>query len=233
MATVTPPRIDAEGDQIVVMHDVGWSGYSAVLKARGDRCRPKIIYLDGDVSLVSPAYSHERLADRLGLIVKEIVVALRLPCISTRSTTFRRKKRGGGGEADESFYLANAERIRGRKELQLRRDPPPDLVVEAVNTHAADESVEVWRRFRVPEVWVCDGRELVILVLQDDGQYATSATSATFPFLPAAEILEWAVRESEGTDTDTDWMTDLRKWVAETLVERHRQHPERVRDETG
>ena len=87
MATVTSPKSEtniSEGDQLVVMRDIGWNGYSQLLLARGERCRPKIIYLDRDAFLVSPAYPHEQLADRLGLIVKEIVVALRLPCISTR-----------------------------------------------------------------------------------------------------------------------------------------------------
>ena len=50
-------------------------------------------------------------------------------------------------------------------------------------------AIEVYRRFRVPEVWICDEAELVILVLQPNGRYAESATSVPFPFLSAAESL--------------------------------------------
>ena len=62
----------------------------------------------------------------------------------------------GGVEGDQTYYFANAARVRGKKKIDLRRDPPPDLAIEVVVTHDADEAVEVYRRFRVPEVWVCD-----------------------------------------------------------------------------
>ena len=48
-----------------------------------------MIYLDGMLWLMSPAYPHERLKKRLGWIVEEIVRTLRIPCIATGSTTFR------------------------------------------------------------------------------------------------------------------------------------------------
>ena len=64
----------------------------------------------------------------------------------------------------------------------------PSLYAEPRRLIDADEAIEVYRRFRVPEVWVCDEDELRILVLQANGRYAESATSASFPFLAAAEI---------------------------------------------
>ena len=82
---------------------------------------------------------------------------------------------------DQTYYLANEERIRGKDKISLKTDPPPDLAIEAVYSHEADAAVEVYRRFKVPEVWVCDEAELVILVLQSNGRYVESATSATFP----------------------------------------------------
>ena len=56
--------------------------------------------------------------------------------------------------------------VRGKDKLHLKTDPPPDLAIEAVHSHDADAAIEVYRRFKVPEVWVCDEDELVILVLQ-------------------------------------------------------------------
>ena len=70
-----------------------------------------------------------------------------------------------------------------KEKISLRTDPPPDLAIEAVHSHDADAAIEVYRRFRVPEVWICDESELVILVLQPNGRYAASPTSASFPFL--------------------------------------------------
>jgi Uma2 family endonuclease len=226
MATVTTENArdtDVQGDQYVVMHGIGWDGYTKVLLARGERSTPRMVYLDGDLYLMSPAFRHESLAERLGIFVAEVVTGLKIPCILAGGTTFRRKNKKGGVEGDKTFYLANEAKVRGKTKLHLRTDPPPDLVIEAVNTHDADAAVEVWRRFRVPEVWVEDGISLTILSLQSNGRYADVASSVVLPFLTAAEIHEWATRPR--TESDTDWMLSLRQWVAETLVPRAKSLP--------
>jgi hypothetical protein len=57
---------------------------------------------------------------------------------------------------------------------------------------------------------------LVILVLQPNGRYAASPTSAAFPFLTAAEIYDWVARPED--ESDTEWVAELRDWVKDTLV---------------
>jgi len=213
-----PPSLGAA--PCVMMSAVGWAGYRTLLRLRGDRPRPRMIYLDGDAFLMSPAFPHEELAELLGVLVLVVVEELGIPCRLSGSTTFRRRSKGGGAEADKSFYLANAPRVLGKRTLHLRSDPPPDLVIEAVNTHAADAAVEVWRRFGVPEVWVADGATLQIQALQPDGQYSESLTSVAFPLLHAAEIHEWVTRPDR--DATTAWLKALRRWVAEVLAPRTR-----------
>jgi Uma2 family endonuclease len=240
MATITettrPQKSEQApvGDQCVVMHEVGWRGYSALLRLRGERPRPKMVYLDGDLYLMSPAFAHEFLKKRLGNFVMVVVEELDIPCIPAGETTLRRKKKRGGAEGDETFYLANLEPIRkkqGKENINLRRDPPPDLVVEAVNTHDADATVEVWRRLGVPEVWVCDAESLQILALQADGSHARTPNSVAFPYLTAGEIFGWVTRPAEGSETA--WIKELRRWVAGALPERCRkaeQAPEQERE---
>jgi Uma2 family endonuclease len=170
---------------------------------------------------MSPAFPHERLKKRLGWVVEEIVRELDIPCIAAASTTFRQHAKRGGVEGDQSYYLANEARVRGKQKLHLRTDPLPDLAIEAVYSHDADAAIEVYRRLRVPEVWICDEAELVILVLQPDGQYARSPTSAAFPFLSAAEVYEWVSQPQ--TMTDTELMNRIRRWVKRTLKPRARK----------
>jgi hypothetical protein len=79
----------------------------------------------------------------------------------------------------------------------------------------------VYRRIRVPEVWICDEAELAILVLQPDGRYARSTTSASFPFVSAAEIHDWVSRPQ--AMSDTEWMNALHRWVRRTLKPRVRR----------
>ena len=217
--TETTPATALEGDQCVVMQGVGWSGYKTLLRVRGERPRPKMIYLDGDVLLTSPSYPHESLKKRLGHFVMEVAISLKIRFIASGSTTFRRQKENGGVEPDESFYLANADRVRGKKRLSVGVDPPPELVIEVVQSYDADDAVEVYRRFRVPEVWVCDGNVLHILAFQTDETYTQVNASVAFPFLSAAEICEWVVRPQ--TETDAEWGLDLRAWVLDVPLPRY------------
>lgn len=223
MATATASTTTTDvGDQCVELRDIDWKGYTTLLRLRGEGGRPRMVYLDGRVLFMSPAYRHEGQSWRLGVFVSELVTGLDIPCKPTRSTTFRRRKKRGGVEPDESFYLANESLVRGKTKLSLRTDPPPDLVIEAVNTHGAEEAVEVYRRFGVPEVWVCDETELRVLVLGSNGKYVASETSASFPFLKATEIHSWIARPASESSSETQWTKDLRRWVREVVEPLHR-----------
>jgi len=227
MATVTRPEIDRDaatpGDQCVALRDVGWDGYRKLLKLRGERPRPRMVYLDGTVWLMSPAEFHERLAARFDWLVLVLVEELELPCIPTRSTTFRRRKQQGGVEADQSYYLANVHRIEDKDEIDLRVDPPPDLAIEVVNTNPAEHAIEAYRRLGVPEVWIYEDGELRILTIRPGRRrrYDVSATSPTFPTLTAAEIDEWIGRPRKGDERE--WSKSFRTWVREVLVPRVRR----------
>jgi Uma2 family endonuclease len=222
MATATiNPAQEASGDRRVEFPDIGWKGYLTLLRLRGEHSMPRMVYLDGTVWLMSPTFPHERLKGRLGQFVMEVVVGLRIPCIQSGSTTFRRKAKEGGVEGDQTYYLANEKRVRGKNKLHLKTDPPPDLAIEAVHSHDADAAIEVYRRFKVPEVWVCDESGMVILILQANGRYAESETSLAFPFLSVAEVYDWMRRPQD--ISDTEWVMELREWVKQTLKPRVRQ----------
>ena len=222
MAIAAPtPGTDAEGDQCVVLRDIGWDGYSRLLKIRGERSIPRMIYLDGSLLLMSPSFSHERLKELVGAFVLVLAEGLDIPLIMAGSTTFRRRAKRGGVEGDKTFYLTNLDRIRGKKKIRLHVDPPPDLAIEVVISHDADDAVEVYRRFGVPEVWICEASRLTILCLEASGRYAKSERSRVLPVLTASEIHAWASRQND--ESDTAWTKDLRRWVAEVLAPRHRE----------
>ena len=219
MATVIEPVIEeTHADQVVTLREVGWKGYKALMRLRGERPRPRMVYLDGTVYLMSPSYLHDVLSRRLMLLVVVVSEELDIPCTPAGTTTFRRKPKRGGVEGDESFYIANAHRIVGKKAPDLRVDPPPDLAIEAVYSHAADAALEVYRRLRVPEVWVAEQTRLSIRVLDARNRYRESASSLAFPYLSAEEIHAWIVRDQD--DSGTAWTKALRAWVRQTLKPR-------------
>ena len=227
---ITPPSIEGDGDQCVVLRDIGWKGYTTLLRVRGKRSIPRMVYLDGSLLLLSPSFFHERLKELLGCFIMILVGELEIPCVMAGSTTFRRRAKRGGVEGDQTYYLANLDRIRGRKKISLKVDPPPDLAIEVVTSHEADDAVEVYRRFRVPEVWICDENQLTILVLQPDGQYVPSERSHAFGFLTASETYSWVSRSQDSSDTA--WIIELRRWIAEVLAPRYQEQKKRAASAT-
>src|SRR3954447_10628909 len=120
MATTTPIRPAStvvEGDHCVTLHGLDWKGYLTMLRLRGERPVPRMIYLDGSLLLVSPSYVHEFLKKRLGTFVLVVAEELDIDHIPAASMTFRRRKKEAGVEGDETFYLASAPRIQGKSDI--------------------------------------------------------------------------------------------------------------------
>lgn len=222
MATIAKPDSTAEaaGDQLVVFDGVEWGGYNSVLKLRGSRSLPKVVYLDGRLTLMSPSYIHERLKKLLGSFIEIALEGLGIRFVAAGSTTFRRRRRKGGVEGDETYYLKNLDVLRGKTRIDLRVDAPPDLAVEVVVSHDADDAVEVYRRLGVPEVWVESQEGMIFLTLGEDGAYTPAAESRAVPGLTAPEVHSWITRDD--FPDDFEWRRALRRWVDEELAPRRR-----------
>lgn len=220
-STAAPPTDPIEfddADQYIEIGAVGWEGYLRYRRARGERSRPKMLYLDGDLILVSPAETHERINYRFGTFMREVLHGLRVQFRAIGQTTLRLRCREIAVEGDQTYYLASEPLVRDKPKVNLQVDPPPDLAIEVVHTHQADHALEVYGRLGVPEVWVCDQNRVAILLLQADGSYAEFERSLALPLLTAAEI--FAQTQQPPGVTDLDWMDGVRRWVREVLVPR-------------
>ncbi len=99
----------------------------------------------------------------------------------------------------------------------------PATSVEPTTPHPP-QALEPERRFLIPyaalgvtEVWRFDGRTLRVEQLQDDGTYATVASSPSLPMLPLAEVPRWATDPMGGEDRG-EWEDRFRAWVRATLL---------------
>jgi Uma2 family endonuclease len=217
------PTESGSADQSLRWFNLGWERYLSLLEIRGGKARPRIVYLDGNAHLVTTSDIHECMVDRLTTFVRVVVEEFDIPCVATRETNFKRQDQDAGVEPDDSFYLANYRSIAakfGKEKIDMDVDPPPDLALEIEYGNPAKHAVEILRRLGVPEVWVRKQKGLRFLVLGEDGQYAESETSLSFPFLTVAEVFEWV--ERPGMDSSTQWVRELRRWVQDVLVPRVR-----------
>lgn len=220
MAT-TISETQTVGDQRVAIRFTDWDGFETLLAIRGDRSAPLILYLDGTIYLSSHNFLHERLRARFGRLVASLVEEFNTPCLSSGSTTFRRRDKEAAVEPDLSFYLANEKPMRGKLDIDLNIDPPPDLAIEVTCAHDNYEAIEVYRLLGVPEVWDWEKDRLRMLCLNPSGEYAQVERSLAFPILAAGEAESWVSKNME--ENDTAWAKELQNWIRSVLVPRHRE----------
>ena len=170
-----------------------------------------ITYDRGVLELMLPSYAHDVVARLLCRLIQALAEELGIPIRSAGSTTWRRRRKQAGLEADESFYIRNQPAIQGKREIDLRLDPPPDLAVEIEISRRLGSRLRVYGRLGIPEVWRYRPGTLTVLLLQPNGKYLASPTSPSFPGIPVAELARFIDR---GLDADeTVWIAEFRQWV--------------------
>lgn len=197
-----------------VFYDVDWAFYDSVLRRLEDR-RVFVTFDHGSLEIMSPSRKHGKCGRVLGLMINILADELDLPLDGGGSTTYRRQDLERGLEPDECFYIQNEARIRGKQEIDLSIDPPPDLAVEVEISRRLLDRRAIYATMGVPELWCHDGVSLRILVLDSDGKYVQADRSPNFPALPTAEVdrfvqLAWEVNE-------TAWGRAFRAWVRQNL----------------
>ena len=215
MSTATLPASDQQiSPRGVVLRDVSWEFYELFLKELGDQRLPHS-YVDGELILMSPGVRHESAKEWFTFLIGALTEELELPRRSIGSTTMKLAFAKKGAEPDAGFLIANAPALRGKRDWDIETDPPPDLLVEIDISSRSLNRLPVYAALGVPEVWIYDGENLRVQLLQED-VYHESETSASFPTLPMRQFADWI---SKAWETDeTTWMRNFREWVRENVV---------------
>jgi Uma2 family endonuclease len=166
----------------VMLYDISWQQFENLLKDLGEHRAARLAYDRTTLEIMTPLPEHEHYKEVIGDLVKEIADVLDLDYESYGSTTWKRESRMAGVESDNCFYFQNEAAIRGRLDLDLRQDPPPDLALEIDVTSKSLDRFPIYARLGVPELWCYDSGELKIYLLQN-GEYVESENSLVFPTL--------------------------------------------------
>lgn len=207
----------ASTDQRFYLHGVSWATYEALLADVGDRMSSlQMTYDKGELEFMSPGGLHDRYKTRFGRMVEILTEELDIPIDGCGSTTLRRQDMEKGLEPDEAFYIQNEPRIRGKLEMNLEVDPPPDLAIEIDITSRSVDREGIYAAIGVPELWRYDGDTLRIFQLGPDGKYKRTEVSSAFPFLPIAEFAEFF--DPRAGEDQTTWAKRFRAWVRERVL---------------
>jgi Uma2 family endonuclease len=200
----------SSADQTVVLDNVTWRTYEQLLADLVDRSAPRLTYDRGVLEIMSPTHEHERLNRTLAQLVEVVAEELEIEIENLGSSTFRREDLERGFEPDSCFYVRNVEAVRGKRRLDLSKDPPPDLVIEIEVTSHSINKMSIYAQMGVPEVWRYNGKTLRIDVLEK-AAYLSSDSSLGFPILTGKVISDFLERSR--TSTRLSLLRSLRDWV--------------------
>jgi Uma2 family endonuclease len=171
----------------VVLYNISWQQFENLLINLGQTRAARIAYDNGIFEIMTPLPEHEYYKEAIGISIQDIAEELNINYESYGSTTWKREARLAGIEPDNCFYFQNEAKIRGRLEVNLNQDPPPDLALEIDMTHKSLNRFPIYARLGIPEIWCYDSGELKIYQLQQE-TYREVETSSVFPMLRVQEI---------------------------------------------
>jgi Uma2 family endonuclease len=216
-AAPTPPTFPEPALDGIVLDGVSWETYKRLRDELDDigGQHVYITYDEGRMVLMSPRPEHERWKKFIARLVEMVTLELNVPIASLGSTTWRRRKLKKGLEPDECYYVQSEPRIRGKLDIDLRRDPPPDLAIEVEFTNHPADRHGIYAALGVPEIWRYDGQHLTCLLLAPDRTYRPSEKSLALPFLRPADLQPFVAMLT--TTDENSILRSFRDWVRQNL----------------
>ena len=166
-----------------------WRTYTRCLKMFEERRNVRVTYDRGVLEVVTLTYEHGRAAHILAFLILAWAEERQVVLRGAASTTFKRRDLRRGLEPDQCYWIANQARVRGLTRIDLRRDPPPDLVLEIDVTHSSVPRMPIYAALGVPEVWRLQGTTLSMHLLQADGSYVAIPVKSGMPPLTPNDVV--------------------------------------------
>jgi Uma2 family endonuclease len=180
----------------VVMHGVSWAAYERLLDVL-EQQHVRVTYEQGRLEIVSPTRLHERIKRLLSLLVSAISREFNIPIHGFGSATFKREGLERGIEADEWLYVENEAAVRGKDDVDLDVDPPPDLAIEVDVTSTINSRLPIYWALAIAEIWVWRDGVIRFLHRRPKGKYVEIKKSQAFPFLTSSVLTQFLNRRHQ------------------------------------
>ncbi len=200
----------SHGGQHVILRGVHWKTYERLLADFQDSHAVHFAYDRGVLEIMVLSTKHEEPNRAIAFLVELLALEMNLNIRNLGSTTFTREDLDRGFEPDTCFYIQNVARVKGKEEIDLAVDPPPDLVIEVDISHPSLDKLPIYAAVGVPEIWRYDGQHTTIYTLENE-TYRPQADSKALPGLTSAVLAQF-IAESKTLDR-LDWVQRIRAWA--------------------
>ena len=163
-------------EELTVTTGVSWQNYEKLINQLSDDSFYRLSYLDGTLSILSPSRSHETIKKRIAILLEAYLIQQQIPFYPLGSTTFRQESKRGGKEPDESYCLGTEKDF-------------PDLAIEVIISSGGMDSLAIYQRLPIPEVWFWQNNSLRIYTLHD-GEYREQSQSQLLPSLDRSLFID-------------------------------------------
>jgi Uma2 family endonuclease len=197
-------------EQKVILNNITWETYERLLADNQENSGTHFIYDNGRLEIMVLSYEHEIFKDIIVLLVNVLAEEQGIDVESGGSTTFQREELAKGFEPDACFYIENADRVRGKTQLDLTVDPAPDLIIEVDITSPSIKRFPIFAAFGVGEVWRYENSRLTFFKLEA-GNYVETHKSVALPKVTSDVLTEFI--EASKTLKRTAWLRSVREWV--------------------
>jgi Uma2 family endonuclease len=194
----------------VLLRGISWDTYQALVRDLESQPSKRLTYDNGLLEIFMPLAPHERYKRWIGRFIETITESFDIEIRGLSSCTWSRKDLAKGLEADECYYIQNEAAIRGRLDIDLAIDPPPDLAIEIDITSPSLPRIPVYRDLGIPEIWRFDGTSVGFLGLVE-GDYQGIPDSIALPIVTPEILQDWLNQAT--TMGETSWVKAIRKWV--------------------
>ncbi|MEG4942130.1 Uma2 family endonuclease [Microcoleus sp. F4-D5] len=185
--TSTPVEQQTTPENRVILKGVSWSTFKALLADVGDDRAWRIAYDGGVLEIRMPHLEHEVPKGLIESFIEATADELEIEVMKAGSLTLEREDLTRAVEPDSCFYIQNEASVRGKRDINLPEDLPPDLAIESDYTNSSVNKDSIYAAIGVPELWRYRRHSLQVYQLVD-GKYEMCDRSLAFPFLPVAEI---------------------------------------------
>jgi len=197
-------------NQKLILQGVGWDFYEEILKESEDSNALHFAYDNGFLEVEVPTLKHEKPKGLLADLVKFICLELQIDYVDAGQTTFRKKSKAKGVEPDTGFYIQNESKVRELLEIDLQKDPPPDLVIEVDVTSPSLDKMPIYAALGVPEVWLYKGERVEFYRLEGE-EYREIENSIALPILSGKQATEFL--KAGLSESSSKWFQMVRDWA--------------------
>jgi len=206
MSTLLAPP----AEQRLRLSGISWETYERLLAEHEGRQSPRFTYDRGELEIMVISFEHEEANRLLHDLFTVLAEERGIDFVNAGSSTLKREDLDRGFEPDTCIYIRSAGSIRGKRRIELPRDPAPDLVIEVDITSPSIAKMEIYKAMGVPEVWRYDATSLRFFALED-GKYVARAESTVLPGL-TSEVASRFIEDAR-LEPRTVWNRKVREWA--------------------